>query len=356
VLLRLILGEAGSGKTSRIHEEFLERAKRPLEERTILIVPEQITLLEQKRLIEELPARGLMGADVLSFQRLAHRVLSEKGERDLVVLDEVGKSMLLYRLAQELAPQMVYYGGSVHSQGFLQRLKSLFMELSQYEVTQESLERAAEAAGEDSSLRMKLQDIALLHARYEEEILQYGEMSEKLLDRLAEAIPESKLIKKAHIYVDDFYGFTPQQLRVLNGLMYYGRDLTVSLTIPIREAEKAQQEEEGDLFDTSRRMLSDLTERARSSRVPVQVIYTRYDKKDCIRYMAREFFRIPPRAWQKRNEGVELYAACGARAEVRQTFEKIVYLIREEGYSYREIGNCSGRYRPISGADTAIRG
>ena len=120
MLLRLILGEAGSGKSHRIREEFLKNT----EKRPILIVPEQITLLEQKRLVSEQAGRGLLGADVLSFRRLAHRILAEKGEKDLVVLDEVGKSMLLYRLVQELSPDLVYYGKSVHSQGFLQRLKT----------------------------------------------------------------------------------------------------------------------------------------------------------------------------------------------------------------------------------------
>ena len=42
MLLRFILGEAGSGKSYRIREEFLQN----IEKRPILIVPEQITLLE----------------------------------------------------------------------------------------------------------------------------------------------------------------------------------------------------------------------------------------------------------------------------------------------------------------------
>ena len=118
MLLRLLMGEVGSGKTYWIHRKILSDAQGLPQERNILIVPEQITLSEQKTLIQEHSGHGLIGTDVLSFQRLAHRVLSEQGEKDLVVLDEVGKSMLLYRLAQEQAPQLAYYGGSVHSAGF----------------------------------------------------------------------------------------------------------------------------------------------------------------------------------------------------------------------------------------------
>ena len=345
MLLKLLIGEAGSGKTTQIHKAFLQRAMESVSQRTILIVPEQITLLEQKRLIADHPGKGLMGADVLSFHRLAHRVLAEKGEKDLVILDEVGKSMLLYRLAQELAPQMVYYGGSVHSQGFLQRLKSLFGEMSQYEVTQEDLEKAAESAAEGSSLKMKLQDLCLIRQHYDEELLKYGEISEKLLDRLVKAIPESDFLKDAHIYVDDFYGFTPQQMQVLNGLIHRAAQVTISLTLPEQEArqvDKTREDEKGDLFDTSRKTLSMLLDTARATRVPVQPLYTHYDRKDCLSHTAREFFKIPPKAWLGEKNNIELYAATGCREEVRRMFEKIVYLVREKGYEYRQIGVALG--------------
>lgn len=341
MLLRLLMGEVGSGKTHWIHRKILSDGQGLPQERNILIVPEQVTLSEQKTLIQEHPGHGLIGTDVLSFQRLAHRVLSEQGEKELVVLDEVGKSMLLYRLAQEHAPQLAYYGGSVHSAGFLQRLKSLFSEFAQYEISQETLQKAMEQTEKESSLHLKLQDLVLLHGAYEEALLQYGEISEKLLDRLAENLPDSHLVRGARIYVDDFYGFTPQQLRVLTLLMHYAGEVTISLTIPeaaARAVEREQESEKGDLFDTSRRTLAALYEAARQMRIPVQEVYMHAAEETCLNHTAREFFKVPPRPWSGEKNAVHLYAAAGCRAEVQRMFEQIVYLIREQGYQYRQIG------------------
>ena len=103
MLLRFILGEAGSGKSYRIREEFLQN----IEKRPILIVPEQITLLEQKRLVSEQAGRGLLGADVLSFRRLAHRILAEKGEKDLVVLDEINYAIHFGMLSAESVAELL---------------------------------------------------------------------------------------------------------------------------------------------------------------------------------------------------------------------------------------------------------
>ena len=340
MLLRFILGEAGSGKSYRIREEFLQN----IEKRPILIVPEQITLLEQKRLVSEQAGRGLLGADVLSFRRLAHRILAEKGEKDLVVLDEVGKSMLLYRLVQELSPDLVYYGKSVHSQGFLQRLKTLFSELDQYGVTNQALMEAAENAKEGSSLQMKLSDLWKIRARFEEAMLQHGEAAERLLDRLADAILQSERLAGVPIYVDDFYGFTPQQIRVLRQLMLRTEQLTIGITISQRAAEQAEwgQEEGEELFDVSRRTLHALYEEAKAYRVPVQKTFLAPRRQDGIAHTARQLFQVPPRPWKQGHSHVYLYAAPHRREEVRRVFTEILRLVRDEGYSYRQIGIALG--------------
>lgn len=340
MLLRLILGEAGSGKSHRIRQEFLKN----VDKRPILIVPEQITLLEQKRLIAEGEGKGLMGADVLSFRRLAHRILSEEGKQELVVLDEVGKSMLLYRLVQELSQELVYYGKSVHSQGFLQKLKTMLSELDQYGVTDQALREAAEGAQEESSLRMKLQDLCKLRERFEEEMLLHGEAAEKLLDRLSEAIPHSERLRGASIYVDDFYGFTPQQIRVLRQLMLRAEQVTIGVTVSSRAANQAEwgQEEGEELFDVSRRTLYALYEEARAYRVPVQKIQLSPRRQDGIAHVARELFRVPPKPWKKEEAHVYLYEAPHRREEVRRAFVEILRLVREKGYDYRRIGIALG--------------
>ena len=67
----------------------------------LVLVPEQFTMQTQKALVEMHPRKGIMNIDVLSFERLAFRVLEEVGETQRELLEETGKSMVLRRVAQE---------------------------------------------------------------------------------------------------------------------------------------------------------------------------------------------------------------------------------------------------------------
>ena len=370
-MLKLYIGEEGSGRTSRIHEEFRQESS---VRRTILIVPEQITFNAQKKLILPQSGRGILESEVLSFRRLAHRVLEETGQSDLVSLDEVGKSMLLYRIVQEELPNLSYYRSSAHSQGFLKRLKDVFSEFSQYEIGEDQLNQALDKAPENSSLHAKLSDFIRILRRYQEEMLQYGEISEKLLDRLADTIPESRYLAGASVFADDFYGYTPQQMRVFSALLSRAKDLTVVLTLPeevARETLTSGIASRGDLFDTGRATLLRFAKLAEERHEPMRTEYFYGDRKTPLSYMARAFFqnRKPVAATmaaatsantaatmaagniaattaaqsgesaaREIGSRIHLFSGPDIRTEMRTVFDRIVYLVRDRGYRYREIG------------------
>ncbi|MBQ5959157.1 MAG: PD-(D/E)XK nuclease family protein [Firmicutes bacterium] len=343
-MLKLYIGEEGSGRSSRIHEEFRQESS---VRRTVLIVPEQITFNEQKKLILPQAGRGILESEVLSFRRLAHRVLEEMGQSDLVSLDEVGKSMLLYRIVQEELPNLSYYRASAHSQGFLKRLKDLFSEFAQYEAGEEELGKALEKAPANSSLHAKLSDYLRILRRYQEEMLQYGEISEKLLDRLADAIPESEYLAGASVFADDFYGYTPQQMRVFGALLSRVRDLTVVLTLPeeaARQTLASGRSDYGDLFDTGRTTLLRFRKLAEEQHEPMRIKYFRGSRKTPLSCMAQEFFRTgkpaerDTAAVKEIGSRVHLFSGQDIRSEVRTIFDRIVYLVRDRGYRYRDIG------------------
>ena len=98
-------GPSGSGKSQRLREILIRKAQASLacggNDRTkyILVVPEQYSMQTQRELVQDHPARVLMNIDVLSFGRLAYRVFEETGADRRTVLDDIGKSLLLRRVA-----------------------------------------------------------------------------------------------------------------------------------------------------------------------------------------------------------------------------------------------------------------
>ena len=97
----------------------------------LVLVPEQFTMQTQKELVEMHPRKGIMNIDVLSFERLAFRVLEEVGETQRELLEETGKSMVLRRVAQEKKKELKVLGSKMDKQGYVSQMKSMVSELQQ---------------------------------------------------------------------------------------------------------------------------------------------------------------------------------------------------------------------------------
>ena len=97
--LQFILGNSGSGKSEYIYRKITEEASRNITKNYLVIVPEQFTMQTQKKLVELSKNKAIMNIDVLSFQRLAYRVFDELGIKNVKVLEETGKNLVLRKVA-----------------------------------------------------------------------------------------------------------------------------------------------------------------------------------------------------------------------------------------------------------------
>ena len=64
----------------------------------------------QKDLVGMHPRHGIMNIDVLSFERLAHRIFEEVGGEHRKILEDTGKNMVLRRLAEENKDRLTLSG------------------------------------------------------------------------------------------------------------------------------------------------------------------------------------------------------------------------------------------------------
>ena len=95
--MHFILGRNSSGKSKWLHEQIQSQLNH---KKMIMIVPEQYTLQAEKELIEGLNAKGIMAIEVMSFNRLCHRLLEETGPLKEVPINALGKAMVLRSLLE----------------------------------------------------------------------------------------------------------------------------------------------------------------------------------------------------------------------------------------------------------------
>ena len=86
--LQFIIGNSGAGKSYTAFQSLIEEAVKNPDRFYYVIVPEQFTMQTQKTLVEMHPDKGILNIDVLSFDRLAHRVLEEVGGDRRSLLEE----------------------------------------------------------------------------------------------------------------------------------------------------------------------------------------------------------------------------------------------------------------------------
>lgn len=341
--LQLILGPAASGKTTQLEQEIKAIAESNPQQTVLYIVPEQTTRKVEQRLLETVKSGSLLNVAVVSFNRLAHRVVTEVGMPEIKMLDDMGKSMVLYKIVMDHQKELGYYGASAGKKGFIGQLTLMITELFQYALDEEALSAFIQEQPGGSILRAKLEDIRLIwqyfNAYTEQEML----ASEALLDLLAERIERSRLIREAVIYIDDFSGFTPQQYRILTGLAMRSRRLTIAITLPpavFKQVEEVQDWRElpRQTFFTTAKTVWKLLALARQYRLPYQIRWqSQVYLPQEIAHAAWQLQRVKPLAFDGPARRVRGYAAPTQAQELRQVFHEILHLVRDKGYAYREI-------------------
>ena len=160
--LHFLFGTAGAERSKELRRRLIRSADARPNTRHILLVPEQFTLQTQRNIVAEHPRHAVMNIDVLSFERLAHRVFGELGDQP-EILTETGKMMLLRRAAGQHREELEVFGRCLKRPGFLRRLMAMLSEFYQYGITGEELEEMSRSLAGDPLLARKLTELNVLY-------------------------------------------------------------------------------------------------------------------------------------------------------------------------------------------------
>ncbi|WP_240416579.1 helicase-exonuclease AddAB subunit AddB [Paenibacillus periandrae] len=348
--ITFIIGRSGSGKSNYCLNEIKERlllkqSGNPI----ILLVPEQATFQAEHDLVTSPGLGGLMRAQVLSFRRLAWKVMQETGgTASGVMIDDSGKKMLIQHILQKRKEQLRLFKGYTEKMGFIETIGSFFNELGRYRLTAESLDSDFQRAREkianvSATLSLKMEDLLLIYRDYEM-ILSNGFMdSESYLNRLAAQLPETTLAGKAELWIDGFFGFTAQELEVVIQAITVFPNVTITFCSD-RVYGGDEFIDELSLFYPTAKTMKRIQTRLKEIGLLPEVIQLeggiRFKEAPMLDHLERHYenrlFEGVPE-FANNTEEIKIFAAVNRRAEIEAAGREMIRLARERGFRYRDM-------------------
>ena len=222
--MKLIYGRSGTGKSEYVYKDI----KKKLEEncgKIYIITPEQFSFTAEKRLLETIDDGATLQVEVLSFARMAHRVISETMTLDKDTIDKAGKAIIIYETIEKNKKKLRFLGNS------LDNVDTIITQITEFKKHNISVEMLAEQVEktQDQYLKAKLNDMLIMYKALDEKISENFIDENNLLNYLYENLEKSHLFDDAIFYIDEFAGFTKQEYSIIEKLEQIAKEFYITI-------------------------------------------------------------------------------------------------------------------------------
>lgn len=343
--LHFIFGASGAGKSHYIYQKIIQESMEHPGRQYLVLVPEQFTMQTQKELVMMHPKKGILNIDVLSFERLAYRVLEETGESCAQVLEETGKSLVLRKVSQEKKKELKILGEKMKKQGYISQMKSMVSELKQYEVTKEDMDLMLDYAKNKPELYYKLKDISVLYRGFFDYLEGNFITQEEVLEVLGRMAGKSGKLAGSVMVLDGYTGFTPIQLQLLERILPLCETMYVTVTMDDR-LDPYRPGSPHHLFHLSRETVSKLCKLAGAAGSQIEETWVkengRFSDNKPMAFLERNLFRFRKEVYTEEQQAVHIRESRNPAREMEETALMIRRLMREEGYRCRDFAVITG--------------
>ena len=327
---RVIYGKAGSGKSTYLFNYIKDIIDGP--RKIYIITPEQFSFTAERKLLDV--TKGVcINAEVLTFSRMAYRVIKEIGNQTQNI-EPFGKSMLIYDILDDKKKELMFLGKNMQN---VETISKTLTEFKKHNITEEKLENAIKSI-DDKYLKAKLQDVSTIYTEYEQKIKEKFIDENDTLTILADNLKNTDMFKDSVILIDEFAGFTPQEYRIIEELMKITTEINVTMCID----EISDYCNESDIFYSNKQAINKLMSIAQANNIEIEkAVFLnknyRFKNQELI-HLEENIYANVYKKYKEENEKIKLFLAMNPYSEVEHTAEKIVEEVRENGYRYKDIG------------------
>ena len=341
--IRFILGRSGSGKTKYILDQIQEEVQNNDTSPVVLLVPEQYTFEAEKKISKLFLGQKkdkYLRSRVLSFKTMSSIIFSKVGGLTDTNINSSGISMMTYRAIQDVSDNLEIFSKSSSQQGFVGTIIDAISEFKQYNISPDMIETISEDI-ENETLKLKLKDISKIYQEYEDKLHENYIDSQDMLNNLAKKINQCDYFRDAHIYIDEFTGFTPVQYSILKSIMKSAKKVTIALTI---DTVTGFTYNKSDPFSRTKLTYNKLIDICREEDIKVlpsinlnhEQIHRFKDNKE-LTHLEKYYNSYPYKKYEEETNNIKIKEFNNLYSEIEYIAKEIVKLVREENVRYKDI-------------------
>ena len=326
---RVIYGRAGSGKSQYIYNEINEKINSKDNKKIYLITPEQFSATAEQKLMEN--RKAIINAEIITFNRLAFRVINEIGGVINTNLTKCGKAMLIYSILQQEKKNFTFLNKSDENIEICIRIIS---ELKKHGVTVNDLKRTQEKT-DNIYLNNKLKDIILVYEKFEDKIKNNYIDETDLLTILAENIDKVDFLKGTEVYIDEFAGFTEQEYQAIKKIIEIANNVTITFCADNLDL---NTDPNTDIFYpnkvTYKKIIDLLDKNEKVQKLNLNELY-RF-KNEELKYIEKYLYNTKIQKCET-GKSINLFLAKNYYSEIENVAKNIVKLIKNKDIRYKDI-------------------
>ncbi len=328
--LRIIYGRTGTGKSTFCFNEIKTKINR--NNKIYIITPEQYSLTQEQKLLESLKKNAVIDAEVLTFNRMAYRVMQEVGIHR-TNLSKTGKSMLIYYILSQNKKDLTLLNKSDEN---IQTALSTIKELKKHNITVDALQQTIEKTS-DQYLKFKLKDIYNIYKNYQETIKSNYIDEEDTLSILSQELDKTNMFKNTIIYIDEFVGYTKQEYEIIRKLLKTAKQ--VNITVCTDNMTKTTKT--SDLFSANKETIEKIMTIANEEKIqvdsPINLTDIKRFKTEELKHLEKNLYSSRYQKYVKEPKDIELFLAKNPFSEIENIAKTIIKLVRDNKYNYQDI-------------------
>jgi len=344
--IQFILGRSGTGKTRYCIRSIVDALLEQGEQKLILLVPEQATYQAERAILADERIAGYNRLQVLSFDRLQFLLVGKNTA--LPRLSRLGRQMIVHRILRNNQSKLQLFGVETTWSGLSRQMAGIITELHQYAKTPEDVEWLLRELAKDERhylAFLKFSDIALIFREYLKFIEGDFIDPDTQLMRACGAVATSNLTRDAELWIDGFAGFTTAEFVILAELLKVVRDAHIALcldpsNIDLKNPDIEKLDEVG-MFNPTERVYCDLFELVKKSKLKLDEPLIldraiRFSQCRELAHLERHIFELKASKISA-SDNIQIISAPNERAEVQFVCRRILQLVREKDFRYRDI-------------------